>query len=74
MPRVEYQFKLWQAGLVLASSPGHSFGGGGGGGAGYEVRLVLASSRGHCFGGEWPGDEVRLVHACGASVGGELVT
>ena len=45
-----------------------------GGGAGYEVRLVLASSRGHCFGGEWPGDEVRLVHACGASVGGELVT
>ena len=47
-----YQLKLWQAGLVLALSPGHSFGGGGG----------------------WPGYEVRLVHACGASVEGELVT
>ena len=27
VPRVEYQLKVWQAGLVLASSPGHSFGG-----------------------------------------------
>ena len=42
-------------GLLLASSPGHSF---------------FAGGRG----GGWPGYEVGLVHACGASVEGELVT
>ena len=29
VPCAVYQFKLWQAGLVLALSPGHSFGVGG---------------------------------------------
>ena len=36
-----HQLKLWQAGLVLASSPGHSFGGGGGGGGGGGVGACL---------------------------------
>ena len=39
VPRVEYQLKMWQAGLVLASSPGHSFGGGGCGGCGLGTKL-----------------------------------
>ena len=37
VPRVEYQLKVWQAGLVLASYPGHSFGEGGGGGLGTRL-------------------------------------
>ena len=38
--------------------------------------LVLSPGRSFGGGGEegWPGYEVRLVHACGASVEGELVT